>query len=335
MSAPNDAFNDHNSELPASETLAARLSPRDAELLDALVACDFDPAKVDAIAGPLTADDRTRVERLLAQFSLLDAYPEPDVSESDADTLVAATLARVRRSDEERERTFAIENHPAYAGTPAWRRFRWSDLVAVACVAIVGVSVIVPVVSWSRGRSLELACSNNLRTLASGVSTYSGDFGSLPMRASVLPDLSNWLTYRHSDNLKALTDHSYCTTGCLCCPGDHDPNGSYAYQVMAATKHPLWNAGPRIPLIGDRNPLIDLARGGESIAEVALNSESHNGRGQSLLFTDGSVDFLYAPYVAPSGMAKGPGDNIWLPYGNGASALRDRPSGNVDAFLLH
>lgn len=307
------------------------LCPQDAALLDRLVDAGFDRDRL----GELTADERSRVDRMLAHFTLLDAYPDPELSAEDADTLVAATLARIQRADEERTESLKIEHHPAYSGAGGGGRFRWSDLIAVACVLIVGVSLAVPMVRWSRGQSLKTSCANNLRLVASGIEAYAGDFSSLPMRASLLPDFGNWSGYRHSDNLRSLSDHEYVGANCLCCPGDQDPDSCYAYQVMAAARHPHWNRGPTIPLVGDRNPLIDLERNGKTIGNVALNSESHDGAGQNLLFSDGSIRFLLSPYVTPSGQEVGRGDNIWLPYGESPDALRRRPTGDVDAFLLH
>ncbi len=301
----------------------APLCDADASLLDRLVEAGFD---VEAL-GPLDANERRRAEILLAHFRLLESYP---ADESGSDDLVEATMARIAKADEERSERMRIGPSRMVFG----RRVRLADFVAVASVALLAITVLVPIANWASGRSLELKCSNNLRLVASGLESYTNDQSALPMVASLFPSaLAEWAGYKNSDNLKQLSSLHYCNEHSLCCPGDHDPAGCYAYQVSGGSRRPAWNVGPRMVIVGDRNPLVDLRRHGQIIDSVVLNSDSHGGRGQNLLFTDGSVSFATSPYVADE--ATGREDNIWLPFGDGAESLLRQPTAEVDLFLLH
>ncbi|MFO0829903.1 MAG: hypothetical protein U0572_17305 [Phycisphaerales bacterium] len=309
---------------PQTGSNACRLSDADAAMLDRLIDAGFDRSRL----GSLSSDDARRADLLIAQFGLLNAYPVEPHSAEDAETLIAATMARVARADDERRQRMRIEDHPAFA--PARRGFRGSDLIAVASIAILATTLLVPIFNWSRGHALETQCANNLRLVASGLSAYTNDFQALPMRASLAPDLASWMGFKNSENLRVLSGTHYCPTSAMACPGDTDPTGSYAYQVPMRVRQPAWNLGPRVVIVGDRNPLVDLERNGVTIASVALNSASHGGEGQNLLFTDGSVEFRTSPYL-PELDGR---DNIWLPFGDGVDALLRRPGRQVDAFLL-
>ncbi|MDZ4831405.1 MAG: hypothetical protein SGJ09_14560 [Phycisphaerae bacterium] len=345
-----DTHNDSPSG-PGSERLT--LSPADAAMLDRLVEAGFDLSRLDgssdSFATSLSTDDMARAQRLLAQFAILDAYPTTAVSamtSDDTETLIAVTMARIARADDERAARMRLDPQPVDAASRK-RSFRSSDLIAVACVAILATTVIVPIMNWSRGRSLETNCANNLRLVAAGLDLYAQDFESMPMRAGFLPELASWTGYRNADNLRVLATTHYCTAGCMCCPGDADPNGTYASQAPAsseAERAPLWNqlrgGGSRIAMVADRNPLVDLERNGVTVASVALNSASHGGHGQNLLFTDGSVGFQTSPYLGDP--ASRMADNIWLPFGDQLTSLQRRPgiakgSGTgmkMDVFLL-
>ena len=333
---PHDSANDPTQfpqDAAASEATGPRLSDADARLLDRLVDARFElTAMVD-----LSADDRVRAARLLGQLDLLDAYPEEGHLKDDA--LLDATLARIDREAAARASRMRIDPERAVS---IGRRLRLPDLVAVASIAILAAVVLVPLINWRNARALDLRCDNNMRLIAEGIEGYTQSFqGTMPMAvatASILPDVGSWLGYRNADNLTPLKAGAYCSEGCLCCPGDHDPSGCYAYQVVLGERRPQWQHGPRVAVVGDRNPLVDLKRNGETIASVALNSASHGGRGQNLLFSDGSISFVSSPYLPLPESANGPGnavDNIWLPFGNRPDALTQRPGEGVDAFLLH
>ncbi len=329
MTASSDEFNDPISEM---------LSEADARVLDLLVESGMEIAQFEAAPG-VTADDRVRAKRLLAQFALLDQYPDLlDADERshgsgvDAETLIAATLARVEQADSERGRRMRLD--PA-RDIGVRRGIRMGDLVAVASIAILATTILVPLLNWRNSQAIETKCSNNLRMIAQGLEAYGQDYRTMPMLASIVPDLGNWLGYRNADNLNVLASQKYCPDGCMSCPGDHEPNACFSYHVASEGRHPMWNLGPRMVVVGDRNPLVDLKRHGETVASVTLNAASHGGRGQNMLFTDGSVIFNSSPYIADPD--SGVRDNVWLPLGDALEGLTRAPGPKpqVDAFLLH
>lgn len=332
---PQEPANDP-SKLPhgaaGADASGVRLSDDDARVLDRLVEAQFDLTAL----GDLPAADRVRAERIVSQLGLLQAYPDEGVLDDDA--LLDATMARIDRDGAARSSRMRIDPERS---APVGRRFRMPDLVAAASIAILAAVVLVPLVNWRNARALDLRCDNNMRLIAEGIASYTQNFnGTMPMTvatASILPDVGSWLGYRNADNLNPLKTGQYCSEGCLCCPGDHEPGGCYAYQVVLGERRPQWQNGPRVAVVGDRNPLVDLKRNGETIASVALNSASHGGRGQNLLFSDGSISFTSSPYLSlPEGAGNAnPSDNIWLPFGNRPDALTQRPGEGVDAFLLH
>ena len=327
---PHDAFHPSDDQRPDGSR-APSLSAEDARILDRLVEAGFD---VDACG--FSADDRVRAERLTGYLGLLDAYPIDAMDEAAADGLLDATMARIDQDEAERAGRMRLD--PERGTGVGGRRFRFPDLVAVASIAILAAVVLVPIANWRNARALDTRCENNMRMIAEGIDVYTRTFdGAMPMTASLLPDVAGWLGYRNADNLHPLKAGHYCPEGCLCCPGDHDPNGCYAYQVTLGERRPAWQNGPRVAVVGDRNPLVDLKRNGQTVASVALNSASHGGRGQNILSSDGSILFANSPYlpVGSDPAAAGGLDNIWLPFGDRPDALTQRPGSGVDAFLLH
>jgi hypothetical protein len=306
------------------------LPAEDLRVLDYLVEHGFEPAALDG----LSSADRPRGQRLLDQLAILDAYPDPDVSETaDDETLVAATMARIERADDERAARMKLAPLDERG---SGRRFRLGDLIAVASVAILAVTVIVPLSSARRSQAIEARCADNLRLVSQGLVSYGIDHQAMPMAASLLPDLSTWVGYRNGDNLRHLAARQYCGPTCLACPGDAESDSCYALEVPTADSFRRLQSGPRHVLVGDRNPLVDLERHGQKVGSVALNAASHEGRGQNLLFSDGAVEFTTSPFM-PALAAEGSGpDNIWLPFGDRLDALRS-PPGRIpaDTFLLH
>jgi hypothetical protein len=326
-------------------TADTALAPDDARVLDLLVDVGFDLERLAHHAPTLSDDDRRRAERLVAQCALIDLYPDAGDADDrgvDADTLVAATLARIDQAERERESRMRLDPARDVRGR---RGFRIGDLIAVASIAILATTTVVPLLNWRNAEALDTKCANNMRRIAQGMHAYTIDNQAMPMAASLVPLPTSWLGYRNANNLNVLAAAKYCEGGCLCCPGDVEPNPTYAYQVPTSGDRPLWNIGPRTVVVGDRNPLVDLKRHGETVGSVALNSASHGGRGQNLLFSDGSVVFDDSPYLEQTsdGLRKrtgGPGaveDNIWLPFGDRADLLATPAirRGSLDAFLLH
>lgn len=321
----------------SSHDASIRLTTHDEEALDRLVEHAFD---LDAAIAALPSADPTLERRLRAahdQFLRLESYPvePPDAS------LVDATLARIARDQESQRDRMRLANVPVAIGSSR----RWHDFIALACAAILLLSVGVPVMSWIQGRNAESMCASNLRTLGTGVAAYLQDHKSLPIAAGFgadLAKLADWSSYRNHKHLDALVHGGYCAAGCAACGNDTTGEG-YASHIPSEAAMRTWVGGMRIPAIADRNPVIDLSRRGRVIGTFTMNSPEHGGRGQNVLFSDGSVEFVVSPILMIPASPDLPAhqENIWLPMDRGQSEAQsndrlDAPSEwlGVDIFLL-
>ena len=305
------------------------LSEVDGLAVDLLIEHGFDLDS--AIRANPTSADRLRAAHTL--FTNLDAYEAEPVD----DSLVDATMARIAREDE------AVRDRMRFDNTtqPSRGGGHWNDFIGLACAGILLLAVGVPIASWVRGRNADARCGENMRLLGSGLASYVTDHSHMPIAAGFAPDLSSlgsWSQYRGGKHLVALTDGQYCETGCLACGNDETGEG-YAYQVPHSTAHYTWQNGVRAPAIADRNPVIDLRRRGQQIGTLIMNSPEHGGRGQNVLFTDGSVEFLGSPIVVIPACSLLPShtENIWLPMDRGQSEDGlDHPADwiGIDIFLI-
>jgi hypothetical protein len=316
-----------------SHDASTQLSAHDAIALDLLIEHGFD---LDAAIAAAPAADATIERRLRAaydQFLRFESYPveAPDAS------LVDATLARIAREDAAQRDRLRFSNAPVSVGSSK----RWHDFIALACAAILLLSVGVPVMSWMQGRNAESMCASNLRTLGTGVASYLQDHKSLPIAAGFgaeLANLADWSKYRNHKHLDALVGGGYCAASCAACGNDTTGEG-YASQIPSDAAMRTWMGGMRMPAIADRNPVIDLSRRGRVIGTFTMNSPEHGGRGQNVLFTDGSVEFVHSPILMIPGSVHLPAhqENIWLPMDRSQSEDGlDSPSEwlGVDIFLL-
>jgi hypothetical protein len=221
------------------------------------------------------------------------------VSVGDA-SLVDATLARIDRHDREAQEQFRLVGTE---GAARWRP-RWSDLVTLAAVFLIGFGVLVPVVRRVHDVSAQNACAANLASLGGALNLFARDHGGeLPHGAR-----DPWESRRNSENLAALLDGGYCQRGHLNCPGHGGAGPSYAYRMIMGSEDAQIDARPNLALLSDRNPMIDRAIQGEPVTDVVLPSTSHRGNGQQVLFGTLEVRWLLRPVV------KGPqgDDNLWL-----------------------
>lgn len=305
---------------------APALHPLDERALDWLVEHGFD---VGAI-GDAPAELRERIERLSGSVAALDAYAVAPAS----DTLVHATLARIARTDATARERMRIEPR-----TVRLRSFRLPELIAVAAVLFLGIGVLFPMATQMRSSSAASLCSNSLRKLGSAMHGYAADnSGSAPAMAglgSLFSPAGNPtpddLT-RHHGSLDALVQKGYCVAGCTKCNGAR----MYSYRVATHPRQLRLAMLPATPLVSDANPLVDALRRGHRGADASGNSLNHAGRGQNVLFTDGSTVWTTSP------MFRDPRtpllDNIWLFQlrdGSEGLELRQMSRRPAEVFLAH
>ena len=308
----------------------ARLSAEDQRAIDALIDHGFDLAAAQA-AHPALAARIAAAHALFVRAS--DQYPvdPPDPA------LIDATLARIDREESERAERMRLDSR----GVPTLGRGRWADFVAVACVAILAVSIGLPLMNHFGAQREIAACAANLAQLGQGLNAYHGDFNSRPIAAGFAPDLTklrDWSNYDNSRHLDALAANNYCAAGCLRCGNDADGSG-YSSQVPHDGLNRIWLRQAHIPLVADRNPLIyQTALGGRALVRSIENSLDHGGRGQNVLFGDLSVTFEGSPVLTirlRDDAAPAP-ENIWVPANRaGREDSLSAPSewGVIDVFL--
>ena len=296
------------------------LTPNDRRLLDALFEAGFDVEAVET----RSAEERRRLETLGQVFGLLNDYP---VDEAD-DTLLHATIARIDRHD--RDHAAPLKFDAILDDSP--RGFRGmriplAEFLAVAAVIVVALGVGWPVVSKLRASSIDQTCQSNMRVLAHAFGAYARDYDDvLPVAVAGLGPAS-WDQVRNIVNLRPLVEYGYCEHGHLNCPGNHDHYGaSYSYQWQPPTVVLRWSTGPMLVILGDRNPLIDATISGHPMSPNTV-SINHDGRGQNVLMSDGSIRWLTEPKIGR--------DNIWLPDGATYLETGAQPSNPEDAFLVH
>jgi type II secretory pathway pseudopilin PulG len=301
---PNDADNDDT----RSEA-AAEFARDNGPAIDLLIEHGFD---VDAaIRSTPNLESSLRATNEL--FGKLDSYPVEPADEA----LVDATLARIAAAEADHSQRM----HIGSASVPSVGAGRWRDLVALSCAAILLLSVGVPIASWLQGRRDDQRCGDNMRQLAGGMSAYFADHNSMPIAAGFPLDLralTSWNAHRNGKHLQPLVEGNYCDATCLGCGADTTGEG-YAYQVPGKHAAWTWRGGARMPALADRNPIIDLTRRGRVVGTLTMNSPEHGGRGQNVVFTDGSVVFEGSPLllvptsVQASGFSVFRIENIWLP----------------------
>jgi len=278
------------------------LCSADADALDAWMLANHDASRV-----PSSLRDRARRHAELAEL-VSSGGPAP------SDSLVERTLAGVQSSidDEEESRRLIIPRV----------RFRMADLISLAAVVLIAVSVLWPVANEVRFQSGKTLCNANMASLGGAMGSYAFDNRNAMPVVSDATSGTWWDVGRprsNSANLYTLVREGYSALADTACPGN--PNArtkgedadrdwhsldevSYSYQIMAGPHRPRWNGG-RVLVLSDASPVVRAAIKRRPIDPWA-GSNNHAGRGQHGLWNDGSATWLSSAELPD-------GDNIWLP----------------------
>lgn len=319
----------------SSESPGATLNDADAAAVDALIEAEFELDRVPEAMRP-------RAAAAMKFFRRLEAVPGADADDASLEALVDATLLRIDRHEESESERFSFSRQEEIHGITR-ARLRFSDFVGVAAIAILAVSIAIPLMSHVRTNRGIAACGDGMRSLGGGFAAFANDHeGNMPFAASLVPGLDfgsgRFPTpsgYRHGDQLRALAEGGYCSDAtCLGCPNHPTPGGTYSFRVPANAAELKMDLVPMLVIVGDRNPVIELVFGGERV-RVEMCSPEHGDRGQNVMRGDGSVEFLRDPRVNGGGERP---DNIWLPAA-GQADLDDRDdaveTAAGDIFLLN
>lgn len=293
--------------------------PLDDDALYALVMAGYNPQRV-----PASLRERAHKHVALANLVTNAVVPEPSAPLADR------TMARIERA------TAAVVESERVEQTRAGSlrsRLRWSDVAGIAAMLVIGASIVIPVLGHFRREALRFACDSNLAQAGIAFSSYMSDNSDrLPIVRH--DDQTTWTTWwnvgsptnsSNSANLYVLVAKNYIHIHDLACPcNDHarrelpnqpagdwlsDPEVSYSYRIVAGLPSVDLTAAPRTMLLADRSPIVTKNRRGVP-ASPDENSELHRGRGQTVLFGDGSTQWLTSPVLNEGTPAQ---DNIWLP----------------------
>jgi len=298
------------------------LCDADIEALEALIEANYESA---AVPEPL----RPRAERLRKMLGLLDSYPIAPVSTSS--DLNRRTFDRIHQNHHLRltdtnggfGRVPHEEETNGNAGVLG--RFNLRDTIGLAAAVILLIGLAAPILADARHSAQRQQCRGNMLGVGIGLSAYSNDFqGSMPIAFDRASIKNEWYSSRaNSANLFLTAKTGHVSLESLCCPSNprasNDPSllegdnwpcrstTSFSFQnMMGRSRRTVWNAGPTVLLLSDKNPFICAMSRGESGCSRMAASECHGPDGQNVLSGDGSAMWLIGSILAN-------GDNIWLP----------------------
>ncbi len=315
---------------------APELTPMDAEALDAWMLAG---GRVERVPAAL----RERAQKVHGLATLVSQGPEPAVSADMVDKLMTKVAETPTKRNEAEQ--------PEIAG-----RIRLADLMSIAAVLVVGVSVIWPMLTSMREAHYKTVSSARMAAAGNGMAAYAANYGALPQASASLAGDPWWEVgenpaHSNSANLFTLARDGFVEVAQLASPTNpqaptsvtgEDASDwgsldevSYSYRNMFGGKNEAFNITPTSAMLADRSPIVPPSRRGET-ARADANSRNFAGRGQHVLFGDGSVVWITSPILEN-------GDNIWLPGSverdlarDGRSTLRGRETadGPEDAFLV-
>lgn len=315
------------------------LHPDDQAAVDELVASGFDVASV-------SDDVRPRAERVNNLLGLLEHLPAEDAG----DLLVERTLQQIR----EVRQTERAQHDTAAAVEPNGFNIRWNDLLAVAAMVLITMSIAMPMFSHNRANARKVACEANLAMAGVGFSKYAADHQNEMPAVKSRPGDTWWNvnTFDQEGYAKSNSAHAfvlirggYVDPAALNCPENkHAPIKitikmrdwptaqaiSFSYQNQFTNRRPKWEGPQTIAVLADKNPLFvssDHASPNRSTDDLTSPNHSRLG-GQNALLSNGSVRFIRIPVLDN-------GDNIYhAGQGKPQYTGTESPADESDTFLV-
>jgi hypothetical protein len=200
--------------------------------------------------------------------------------------------------------------------------FRWADVAVAASIFIAGLITLIPAVERSRERMNQAGCTFNLQQLGHSLAQYAsmhpyypyppdhlpdahaGTFPAFLHDAGVLHDVSildcpynGPRTHRQGDlpSFTELEQLRFTNPVAYRQILDWDYAFNVGYRHRSGSVGPLESSLPlAVPVVADQPAHEDFRR------ILGGNSPNHAGRGQNVLFSDGSVRWLPGRRVSPS-----------------------------------
>ena len=278
------------------------LSPADIAAVDHLAQSGFDAQRIEGLDG----EARQRAQAAHALLGRLDVYPDTTLSDDDRQTLVHATMARIRRDETLQRDRMRLQPAEA-AGRGGRLRFRLAEFGAVAAVAAMVAGAALPMARMAKDRAVSLGTHSNLKQLHAGVSSFTAaNNGALPTidAASGVSSLVG-----QSAAAKQLDVHGLAAAGH--CDHTHLQNprrpgiGKHGFSFIILPASVIGSPDAHLVLIGDRNPALEGLLEGKPFMEAiaqrrfARRITDH----PAVLFGDGHV------MDAQGGLVDG--DHVW------------------------
>lgn len=279
----------------------------------------LDPADRDAVASAV-AQDAAAAARLAELRSMLAPLASDRADPEPRRGLAARTVARMAEYlvvNEPRTSEFAVPSGLANAPAdrPEYRavggRFRF-DLVVAGVLAVFVVGMVFTGISKLRQSSSDVACTNNLKTLYVGLSTYADTHNEQFPRIG--PDQT-------ADAFAISTSPGLPAGFIPTCPAETESNAlvrTYTYTLGYR-----WGESDLIGLRRDANAIVNdntplAADNPMPNAAPCCGPVSPHPRGQNVLFISGNVRFTTKPEVGVNN------DHIYQNHKGQMSAGLDR-----------
>ncbi len=273
---------------------------------------------IAAVAQHLAEHEPSRPEPSAVAAFLREFAADPP-AEVEFGSGTRAKAPRTAATSSEKARSAPPTDEPEYRGGP---RFR-ADVLVAACIAFVGIGLVLSGVAKARHQSRVVACQNSLRTLHSGLTGYADNDpqGRYPQIGTpALPTADSFAA--------SLVDLGYL-------PPNYRPGCPAATECPTYT-YTLGFRGPNNELVGLRRPTGTDADAGEEndlmpiVADLPAAGTapvagpfSPHGATMEVLFARGNVRSTRSPNIGPRG------DHIYCNvYGNVAAGAN-----RVDAVL--
>lgn len=285
------------------------------------------------------ANDATRLDRIRRTLAPLSAFesPEPPVD------LVDRIMVRVLTTTP-LEYVASSSSMPPEQPRMVTRRpfFSIGEMIAMAACILLLFSVLVPGVSTVRSRQMQAMCGSNLASLFRGAQMYAAAHDGFLPNAGVAN--ANWLQQPNRTHMMPGLQLRFITPGSLVCPttpltgmpanADEKSMQDFIQRLNLRFYSTQSQHGPVVrmsaqlvmPIAGDANPVFE--DGVVQQPNWQANSRAHAGKGQNVLMTDGSVQFLPRPLFGPRP------DNIWKVDDVDQYSGTESQRMATDAFLL-
>lgn len=301
---------------PTPAIRPSELSEQDRQAVDLMVEHGFE---LEALPAGVPGEVRRRAQAVAGLLSVLDRAGTAQPSAN----LVERTLARI---DDARQRERFTQHIRSMASGPSAGPgvplgVRWPELIAVAAMLLIGVSLLWPVLNHSRATARLIADQSNLMALGMGFASYANDFNGV-MPATRLQFGQEWWNVNKFDeqghalsnsaHLFQLYKQGYVKLGTLNCPENPDAPSylpedmddwptaralSYSYQNQYSLRKPKLDGSVIFAIVADKNPFFAP---GEYRMYLKRDTSSLNHArlgGQNVLMSNGTVYYLMRPRI--------------------------------------